>query len=241
MLELRGLQISRRDATGDERRVLQALTTTIAQGRRVALLGPNGAGKTSLLLALVGALEFDGIISLNGRELTRASLKQHRREVGFVFSNPADQLLTERVDDEVAFGLRGRKLLPAEAQARVQQTLGAVGLSGFEARRPLSLSLGEQRRLALGTALVLEPELLLVDEPTANLDPVARDRVLDCLAKTRCAQLWATHDLPAARELCEDAILLRDGRVVAQGPVGLLEDAEVLEAAGLASRRKPVA
>lgn len=214
--------------------VVRALTLEVREGERVFLLGPNGAGKTSLLLALVGAARFSGAIRVGGVALAPDTVDAVRRRVGFVFADPRDQFFLTRVEDEVAFGARERGLGQPEVEARVQRALAAMGLEAHRRRAPDALSLGEQRRLAIATMLAVEPDVLLLDEPTASLDPRARRRILEVVAALSATVVVATHDLDAALELGGRVVLLDQGVVVADGDAKvLLRDGPLLEAAGL--------
>jgi cobalt/nickel transport system ATP-binding protein len=224
-----------RDNRQGARRVVEHITLRVAAGERVALAGPNGAGKTSLLLALVGALPFEGTIVVGAHTLDRSSLAAVRRSVGFVFADPADQLFCASVEEEVAFGPQQQGLTPSEVAARVEPALRAVDLTDLKTRVPSELSLGEQRRLAFATVLACEPAAILLDEPTASLDPRARRGLLDLVARSDATMIFATHDLDAALELDARAVLLSEGRIVADGPAErLLSDEALLDAAGLA-------
>ena len=223
-----------RDEGPDRRLVIDGLDLTIDAGERVALVGPNGAGKTTLLLALVGATPFDGRIELGGELLERASLERLRADVGFVFADPDDQLFLGSVRDEVAFGPRQRGLDEREVEHRVGEALGAVELAHAADRDPTTLSLGERRRLAAATVLSIRPRLVLFDEPTASLDPRARRAMIDTLQAAEATLLFATHDLDAALDVGARVVLLRDGRVVGDGPAReTLTDEALLGEAGL--------
>jgi cobalt/nickel transport system ATP-binding protein len=228
-LELDGVRVARGKTVAIDR-----LTLAVAPGERIFLLGPNGAGKTSLLLALVGAASFEGAIRVGGVALGPSTLAQVRREIAFVFADPTDQFFLDDVEEEVAFGPRERGLEPGEVQRRVERALGAVGLDGRTGRSPLELSLGEQRRLAVATALAIEPRLLLFDEPTASLDPRARAAVIQVIRELGSTLVVATHDLDAALAIGGRAVLLDAGRVVRDGPTDeVLLDETGLRAAGL--------
>jgi cobalt/nickel transport system ATP-binding protein len=222
------------DASGARRIAVQQLSLRIEVGARVAVVGPNGAGKTSLLLALVGATPFEGNIQIGGVDLARGTLERVRRQIGFVFAEPSDQLFSPTVEDEVAFGPRQRGRTETETAEATEQALATVGLTDFGSRSPRRLSLGEQRRLAVATALACRPRLLLIDEPTASLDPVARQAILRTLAGLDATVIMATHDLDAALALNAEVVLLQDGRLVRTGPAAqILTDAELLHHAGL--------
>jgi len=223
------------DARGDAHRVVHALSVAIEPGERVALLGRNGAGKTSLLLALVGAVPFSGSVTIGGQALARHTLETVRRGIGFVFADPRDQLFCATVHEEVAYGPRLRDLAPSEVEQRVARALAAVNLTGFESRPPGALSLGEKRRLAIATVLSYEAALVIVDEPTASLDPLARHSVLEAIAGLDATVVFATHDLDAARELGARTLVFDAGRLLADGPATqILSDLDLLRRAGLA-------
>lgn len=215
-VELRDVSVWREDGLGGEPvQVVHAVSAELAAGRRVALVGANGAGKTSLLLALVGAVRFSGHIAIGGVALEKKTLSAIRRSVGFVFAEPSEQLFLPTVLEEAAFAPKQRG--QAEPLARAREALERVGLGGFESRAPSALSLGEQRRLALATALSADPGVLLLDEPTASLDSRARGAVLAALAATEATLLFATHDLEAALELEAEVVVMGGGRVLGQG------------------------
>ena len=230
---LEALQVWREDGLGGEpAQVVHAVSASIDAGSRVALVGANGAGKTSLLLALVGAARFAGKIRVGDLELDRRSLATVRKQLGFVFAEPADQLFLPTVLEEASFGPRQRGLPNAEELAK--SALIRVGLVGLEDRSPHSLSLGEQRRLAIAAVLSLEPALLLLDEPTASLDSRSRRSVLDAIRASGATTLFATHDLEAAIELDADVLVLSEGRLLGGGKARVaLTDAALLDAAGL--------
>lgn len=234
-IELDGVSVLRRGERDELKPVVHDLSLAIATGERFALLGANGAGKSSLLLALVGALRFRGTIRVLGSEPRGSSLRSVRQRVGFVFAEPSDQLFCDSVHAEIRFGLEQRGPPAATIDDRVRAALATVQLQHAEQRHPTRLSLGERRRLALATALVLEPAVLIVDEPTANLDPRARALMLDVLANLRSTLVFATHDLDAVRRLGARVLLLSMGRALADGPAdSVLDDRALLEDSGLA-------
>lgn len=230
---IKDLHVWREDGLGGEpTEVVHGISTTIEAGRRVALVGANGAGKTSLLLALVGAVRFSGRITVDELSLGKKTLAALRARVGFVFAEPADQLFLPSVLDEAAFAPKQLRL--PDPLARAREALEQVGLGRMETRSPSSLSLGEQRRLALATVLSAEPGVLLLDEPTASLDARARRAVLGAVRDTTATTLFATHDLEAALDLDADVLVIGAGRLVGHGPAReVLADAALLDAANL--------
>jgi cobalt/nickel transport system ATP-binding protein len=186
-------------------------------------------------LALVGALGTRGQIVVGDRALGRNTLDEIRRDVGLVFEDPREQLFLETVQEEVAFGPRQQGVNGTALTERVRRALEAVKLSGFEGRHPLALSFGEQRRLAVACVLAAEPKVVLFDEPTANLDPLARRAMLDVIRNMQATVVVATHDLDAALEIADRVLLLRAGVLVDQGRAKeVLTDADRLQRAGLA-------
>ncbi|HWR49069.1 MAG TPA: CbiX/SirB N-terminal domain-containing protein, partial [Pseudonocardiaceae bacterium] len=203
----------------DGRRALSGVSMHVEPGERVALLGPNGAGKTSLVLQLNGVLTPSaGSVFISGVQVGRRTLSEVRKRVGVVFQDPDDQLFTPTVRRDVAFGPAHLGLSGAALQARVTEALSYVGLVDAADRPPHRLSLGERRRAAVATVLAMHPEVLVLDEPTANLDPAARREFADLIKRLRMTTLLVTHDLPYALELCPRALVIDHGQIVADGP-----------------------
>jgi cobalt/nickel transport system ATP-binding protein len=207
---------------------LDAVDLRVGHGERVAVMGPNGAGKTTLMLHLNGLLMGEGALEVAGLPVRRDRLGELRARVGLVFQDPDDQLFMPTVREDVAFGPLNLGLGPVEALARVDEALAAVRMGHVADRSPHELSMGERRRVAIATVLAMRPRLLVLDEPSANLDPRARRELLDVLEGLEQTLLVVTHDLPFAAELCERALILSRGRVVADGAC-----AEVLADPGL--------
>jgi cobalt/nickel transport system ATP-binding protein len=206
---------------------LDDIDLDVAKGERVAILGPNGAGKTTFMLHLNGLLKGEGELEVAGLPVTRPNLRELRARVGLVFQDPDDQLFMPTVGEDVAFG--PANLGVQDIPARVAEALAAVRLDGFEARTPHQLSMGERRRVAIATVLAMRPALLVLDEPSASLDPRSRRELLQILETIQATLLVTTHDLLFAAELCERTVILAAGRVVADGPTeALLADAELL-------------
>ena len=189
----------------------------VGHGERVALLGPNGAGKTTLVLHLNGLLRGEGALEVAGLPVNDKNVHELRARVGLVFQDPDDQLFMPTVREDVAFGPLNMRLAPNEVERRVDEALAAVRMSWAGDRAPHQLSMGERRRVAIATVLSMQPQLLVLDEPSANLDPRARRELLDVLERIERTMLVVTHDLPFAAELCERAVILSSGRVVADG------------------------
>jgi cobalt/nickel transport system ATP-binding protein len=210
----------------DGRVALDGVDLDVAEGERVALLGPNGAGKTTLMLHLNGLLRGDGELQVAG---LGAGDRELRERVGLVFQDPDDQLFMPTVREDVAFGPLNLGLTPDEALARVHEALSRVRMEHAADRPPHALSMGERRRAAIAGVLAMRPRLLVLDEPSASLDPRGRRELVEVLAGLDSTMLLATHDLPLAAQLCERAVVLDRGRVVADAPVTeLLADAELL-------------
>ena len=215
LLAARGLGYAWPDGTP----ALQGVDLRLAPGERVGLVGPNGAGKSTLLLCLAGVLTPEqGELSLAGQPVARAQLPELHRRVGLVFQHPDDMLFTTRVRDDVAFGPRQARLPAAEVEARVEEALAATGAARLAERVPQHLSAGEKRAVALAAVLALRPEVLLLDEPTSDLDPRGRRGLLALLGDLSRALLVASHDLEFVLALCTRVVVLDQGAVVADGP-----------------------
>ena len=216
----------------DGHQALYGIDLRVEQGERVAVLGPNGAGKTTLVMHLNGVLTAGaGHIEVAGMPITKTNLHEIRRRVGIVFQDPDDQLFMQTVGEDVAFGPANFGLRGSELDRRVHEALTAVGMTEHVDRSPLHLSGGQRRRVALATVLACDPEILVLDEPSANLEPVARRELAEVLLSLGRTTLMVTHDLPYALQLCPRGVLIDDGVVVADGPTReLLADTELLAA-----------
>ncbi|MFD6417391.1 energy-coupling factor ABC transporter ATP-binding protein [Streptomyces sp. NPDC060194] len=225
-LEVAGLAY----AYPDGHQALFGVDLRVERGERVALLGPNGAGKTTLVLHLNGILEAGaGSVRVAGLPVGREHMAEIRRRVGIVFQDPDDQLFMPTVREDVAFGPAAAGLKGAELEARVVEALEQVGMAEFAARPPHHLSFGQRRRVAVATVLAMRPEILVLDEPSSNLDPASRRELADILRALDVTVLMVTHDLPYALELCPRALVLSDGVIAADGPTGeLLSDAGLM-------------
>ncbi len=214
----------------DGRRALEGINLAVQPGERVALLGPNGAGKTTLVLHLNGVLQpASGSVQVGELPVAREHVREIRRRVGIVFQDPDDQLFMPTVAEDVAFGPANFGVRGAELEARVNGALAAVGMAEHAARSPLHLSGGQRRRAALATVLSCDPQILVLDEPSSNLDPVARRELAEVLLELDRTMLMVTHDLPYALQLCPRSVVLDGGRVVADAPTrDLLADSDLL-------------
>ena len=201
----------------DAEPALEDLSFAVAAGEHVALLGLNGAGKTSLLLTAVGLLPHTGEIEVCGITLSPRSAAEIRNQVGFLFNVPEDQLLFPRVVDDAAFALARSGVGPEEAERRAREALAALGADHLAESPVHHLSHGEKQRVALAGALVARPPLLLLDEPSAGLDPPGRDELARLLAGLPAAMLVATHELSFAARTCTRFLVLERGRLVADG------------------------
>jgi cobalt/nickel transport system ATP-binding protein len=219
----------------DGTRALDGMHLTVTQGERVALLGPNGAGKSTLILHTNGVLMPQaGTVTVDGIELGSGTARDIRAKVGLVFQDPDDQLFMASVYDDVAFGPLNMGLSAKEVDALVHDALHAVGLAEVTSRAGSHLSFGQKKRVALATVLSMSPSILVLDEPTSNLDPRSRRQMVDLLLGLSTTQLVATHDMDLAWELCSRAVLIDEGKVVADGPSRtLMADAPLMQQHGL--------
>ncbi|MGY1603011.1 energy-coupling factor ABC transporter ATP-binding protein [Geodermatophilus sp. SYSU D00815] len=216
----------------DGHQALYGVDLRIERGERVALLGPNGAGKTTLVMHLNGILRGGrGRVEVAGLPVEGPALQEVRRRVGIVFQDPDDQLFMPTVGEDVAFGPRNLGLPEPEVAARVAAALAQVGMSGSADRPPHHLSFGQRRRVAVATVLSMHPEVLVLDEPSSNLDPAGRRELAEVLEALPVTMLMVTHDLLYALQLCPRAVVLDGGVVVADGPTReLLADPDLLAA-----------
>lgn len=202
---------------------LRDISLTIAPGERVALIGHNGAGKSTLLLHLNGLIPSPQV-TLCGLPAIKANLTAIRQKVGLVFQNPDDQLFCSSVEEDIAFGPRNLRLPPAEVAARVEASLDAVSLQPLRQRSAFHLSIGQKKRAAIATVLAMHPEVLVLDEPTSNLDHRGRRELSQLLGTFPGTMLIATHDLEWAAALCPRMIHLSEGQVIGDGPSGAIMD-----------------
>jgi cobalt/nickel transport system ATP-binding protein len=219
----------------DGNQALFGVNLTVGQGERVALLGPNGAGKTTLVMHMNGIHPAaHGEVRVAGQLVDasdKANLRSIRSKVGIVFQDPDDQLFMPTVGEDVAFGPYNMGVRGEELEKVVVEALELVGMTEFKDRPPHHLSFGQRRRVAVATVLAMKPEILVLDEPSSNLDPASRRELADILRSLAITIVMVTHDLPYALELCERAVILSGGIIVADKKTReILGDKNLLEA-----------
>ncbi len=219
----------------DGNQALFGVNLTINKGERVALLGPNGAGKTTLVMhmngihpTMQGEVRVAGVlVDVKNKE----SLKSIRSKVGIVFQDPDDQLFMPTVGEDIAFGPYNMGIRGDELNAVVDEALTQVGMLEFKDRAPHHLSFGQRRRVAVATVLAMKPEILVMDEPSSNLDPASRRELADVVRSLDVTIVMVTHDLPYAMELCERSVILSGGVIVADADTEkVLKDSALLTA-----------
>jgi cobalt/nickel transport system ATP-binding protein len=213
---------------------LRDVSLQIDRGEKVALVGPNGAGKSTLMLHLNGILSGQGRVEVAGLSVTKPNLPVIRARVGLVFQNPDDQLFSPTVFEDVAFGPLHMGLPEDEVRARVAQALEQVGMAAYADRLSHHLSAGEKKRIAIATVLSMGPDILVLDEPSAGLDPRARRSLINQLDALPLTMLVSTHDMRLVHELFPRMVIMDEGLIVADGPTAqLMNDVRLLEAHGL--------
>ena len=218
----------------DGRQALKGISLNISQGEKVALVGPNGAGKSTLLLHLNGILSGKGSIKVSGMVFEKEYLKKIRAKVGLVFQQPDDQLFSPTVYEDVAYGPIYQGFDKEEIDRRVKESLFAVGMSDYIERNSFHLSTGEKKRIAIATVLSMQPDILVMDEPTAGLDPRSRRDLIELLRRLPQSMLIATHDLSMVKELLPRTVIVDHGQVAADGKTDdILCDRDLLMRHGL--------
>ena len=217
----------------DGNQALFGVNLRVERGEFVAILGPNGAGKTTLVMHMNGIHPAEhGRVSVAGEVIDTKDkdiLRRIRGKVGVVFQDPDDQLFMPTVGEDIAFGPYNMGLRGAELDAAVDHALALVHMSEFKDRPPHHLSFGQRRRVAVATVLAMKPEILVLDEPSSNLDPASRRELANILRELKITTLMVTHDIPYAYELCERSIILSGGIVVADGDTKtILSDSKLL-------------
>jgi len=222
----------------DGKKALENVSFDVYQGESVALIGSNGAGKSTLLLHLNGSMGIPddkrAKIKIAEIELTRNNLKEIRKNVGIVFQNPDDQLFMPSVFDDIAFGPINLGYPDSLIKEKVTKALEAVGLAHFEKRTSYHLSYGEKKLVSIATIISMDPKLVVLDEPTNGLDPRGKKKIINILKNMTVTKVIATHDLEMAYELCNRAILINEGEIIAIGDAGdIIENEQLMLENGL--------
>jgi cobalt/nickel transport system ATP-binding protein len=229
-IEIAGLSFRYPDGT----LALDGIDLAVPRAGRVALIGPNGAGKSTLMLHFNGLLHGQGTVRILGQELTDATLPGIRRQVGLVFQNPDDQLFMPTVFDEVAYAAVNAGYDEETVRTRVAEALATVAMSQYADKHPINLSIGQKKRIAIASVLVTENRILVLDEPSAGLDPAGRRDLISMLDSFSATLVVASHDLDLVDRLCPDAVVIKAGSVIRTGDTpDILADTEFLSSAGL--------
>jgi cobalt/nickel transport system ATP-binding protein len=231
MLKLQNVTVVYSGAAG---RAVDGISLIVEKDENIALIGGNGAGKTTLLHTIVGILEpLDGTVEIDGIQLGKKTVNEFRKRLGLVFQNPDDQLFMPYVFDDIAFGCRNFGLPADKVKIQVDETLARLNIQHRRNRSSLNLSEGEKRMASIATVLAMDPSVLLFDEPTAFLDHKARRLLIETLSKLHHTKIIATHDMAFAAELCGRVVILKEGRIAADGTRDLLRDRELMQNCGL--------
>ncbi|MPW26780.1 ATP-binding cassette domain-containing protein [Alkalibaculum sp. M08DMB] len=219
----------------DGKEALNNISFEVHHGESVAIIGSNGAGKSTLLLTLVGILfPSSGKITIGDVPVTKQTLSLIRQKIGFTFQNADDQLFNGSVYDDVAFGPRNYKLSESDVEKKVSKALEIVGITHLRDRPPYKLSGGEKRSVSIAAVLSMDPDILLMDEPSAALDPKSRRRLINLLLDFKHTKLITTHDLDMVLDVCDRTIVLGNGKILADGStVDILNDEKLLDECGL--------
>ena len=215
----------------DGHEALKNINLNLSNGERLGVLGPNGAGKTTLILHLNGILgELKGNIQLNQVSYTEDNISKIRKSVGLVFQDPDDQLFMPTVLEDVMFGPKNFGFSEEQVEANSMKALEQVKMLEFIDKPPHHLSFGQKRKIAIASVLASEPELLVLDEPSSNLDPASRRELIDILKNLKVSIILVTHDLPMALEICNRSIILNNGQITADADTyKILKDSKVME------------
>jgi len=217
---------------------LKGVTFEVAQGERIALLGPNGSGKSTLILLIAGLLmPNSGDLKIFGEKTNSKDFQKLRSRIGIVFQDPDDQLFTPSVIEDIEYGPKNLNLPDTDIKTQSAQILEKMGITHLKDRPPHRLSFGEKKKVSLATALILKPELLILDEPTANLDLVSRRNLIDTLNELNQAGttiIVSTHDAEAIPELADRIVVISHGSKLCEGKTSeVLQDKTMLEQSGL--------
>jgi len=201
----------------DGMKALKQVNFNIKENETLTIIGPNGAGKTTLLLSICGVIQVDGIIEIFNEKLTKKNVRNLRKNIGFVFQDPDDQLFMPTVYEDVAFGPENLGFMKDDIKILVCDALDHVGLKGFENRESHHLSFGEKKKVSFATILAMDPKIIILDEPTSNLDPYSRREFIKLLKKTKATKIIATHDLEMVLELSDRTVLINKGKIISEG------------------------
>jgi len=230
LLQVEGLSYTYPDGT----RALRGVDLAVHPGEKVGLVGPNGSGKSTLLMCISGLFAGQGIVRIEGTELTPSRLKQIRGRVGLIFQSPDDQLFMPTLADDLAFGPINLGLPENQVHQQVNQAASQMDLTAMLDRPPHHLSMGQKRNAAIASVLAMRPALLLMDEPSSNLDPRSRRRLISVLESLEATMLIAAHDLALVGRLCRRVMVIDEGRIVADQPAAdVLGNAALMEEHGL--------
>lgn len=214
----------------DGNRALSDVSLAVRHGEKVGIIGPNGAGKSTLLLHLNGIRRGEGTVAIEGVPVIKERLRMVRSKVGIVFEDPDDQLFCPTIFDDVAFGLLNMRIPREQIPQRVRETLLRVGLEGYEPRSSFHISLGEKKRAAMATVLAMQPSILVLDEPSSNLDPKNRRELIRLLQALDKTTVIASHDLDMVLDICTRAVILNQGKITADGQAeDILRNRDLLE------------
>ena len=214
--------------------VLHDISFTAGKGERIGLIGANGAGKSTLMKAMLGLIPFSGTIRLFGTEVRKDTLSEIRSRTGYVLQNSDHQMFMPKVYDDMMFAPRNYGLSEEETEQRIDRVLKQLNIEDLKYRYNHKISGGEKKMASIAVILVMEPELIIMDEPTASLDPRNRRKVINAVNSLDAGRIITSHDLDMIRETCDRVILLNEGRIEADGKAPeILSDKELLERCGL--------
>ena len=227
MLEIKNLNYSYPDG----KEALKDINIKIDNNETIAIVGANGAGKSTLIKTIVGIFLTDqGEIIVDEEKVTKKTLNSIRKKVGVVFQNPDDQLFMNKVYDDIAFGPRNYNFTEEEVREKVERVMKNLDIEELSERSPNNLSGGEKRKVAIATVLSIEPSIILFDEPTSFLDPKGKRMLIETLKNINTTKIIATHDLDMVKDICERVIVLKEGKIMADGnPKEVFSDIDFME------------